>query len=81
MSIDVLDCFRSDDEKVKDILKKFSENYKEFIDEKGDFYTYDKSFFIYLDGKYYEVDMNKSYWSFEDDGTIAFNVKYKGVEI
>lgn len=67
--------------KVKDILEEFCDNLKEFLEHFGDekhepLEEEDDQFYIMIceDGSYYQVDMDRSYWYKEDDGTIVFRV-------
>ena len=68
--------------KIKEILKPFVEETKEFLkdfgnkkhmplenDDIGKFYI-----MICENGVYYQVDMKNSYWYEEDDGTVVFRV-------
>lgn len=68
--------------KIKETLKAFEEDLKEFLKFEGDnehnpleeedvgkFYI-----MICEDGSYYRVDMDNSYWYHEDDGTVVFRV-------
>lgn len=68
--------------KIKEILKPFVEETKEFIrdfgnkthnplenDDIGKFYI-----MICENAGYYQVDMENSYWYEEDDGTVVFRV-------
>lgn len=68
--------------KIKEVLKPFVEETKEFLrdfgnkkhkplenDDVGKFYI-----MICENEGYYQVDMENSYWYEEDDGTVVFRV-------
>ena len=71
--------------KIKEVLKSFCEELKEFLETDGNKqhnpleYEDIGKFYIMIceDGSYYQVDMNNSYWYYEDDGTIVFRVNDK----
>lgn len=67
---------------IKEVLEDFIDELKGFLGTYGnhDHEPLDSEdigeFYIMIcdDGSYYQVDMENSYWCYEDDGTIVFRV-------
>lgn len=60
--------------KVIDVLEEFIKDLNEFLGRSKDSISADYTFFILIDDVYYDVDMKRSYWRYEDDGTVVFVV-------
>ena len=60
--------------KVLAILEPFVKDLYDFIMFNGNTETEDNFFSIQYGDIYIEVDMNNSYWYFEDDGTVVFRL-------
>lgn len=60
--------------KVIDVLEGFIKDLNEFLGRSKDSISADYTFFILIDDVYYNVDMKRSYWRYEDDGTVVFVV-------
>ena len=60
--------------KVIDVLEEFIKDLNEFLGRSKNSISADYTFFILIDDVYYYVDMKRSYWRYEDDGTVVFVV-------
>ena len=60
--------------KVIDVLEGFIKDLNEFLGRSKNSISADYTFFILIDDVYYDVDMKRSYWRYEDDGTVVFVV-------
>lgn len=60
--------------KVIDVLEGFIKDLNEFLGRSKNNISADYTFFILIDDVYYDVDMKRSYWRYEDDGTVVFVV-------
>lgn len=60
--------------KVIDVLEEFIKDLNEFLGRSKDSISADNIFFILIDDVYYDVNMKRSYWRYEDDGTVVFVV-------
>lgn len=60
--------------KVIDVLEGFIKDLNEFLGRSKNSISADNTFFILIDDVYYDVDMKRSYWRYEDDGTVVFVV-------
>lgn len=58
---------------VIDVLKDFIKDFDEFLGRSKKSVC-EEGFYVLIDDYYFLVDMKKSYWRLEDDGTVVFVV-------
>lgn len=56
---------------VIDVLRDFIEDFEDFVDRNKKS-TCEEGFYVLIDDYYILVDMKKSYWRLEDDGSVVF---------
>ena len=61
--------------KVKEVVSELKNDLNEFIADFGDEDTFDNSvFFVMIGDEYISVDMDNTYFYFEDDGTVVLRI-------
>lgn len=60
--------------KVREILRPMREDLLNFLEFFGQDDSENDCFYVMIGNNYYQVDMEESYWYFEDDGSIVFRV-------
>ena len=58
---------------VISVLKEFIKDFEDFVKRNMD-NKCEEGFYVLIDDYYILVDMKKSYWRLEDDGTVVFVV-------
>ena len=58
---------------VINVLREFIKDFEDFVGRNHESVC-EEGFYVLIDDYYFLVDMKKSYWRLEDDGTVVFVV-------